>query len=76
MMNNKRCSALPFEKRQTGKDRLRKAREDAGIRVEELAANLGVSANSIRLWERTHRLPKNPRILTDYLRAIGLEPAS
>jgi len=38
--------------------RLRKLREDAGLSIEEVAAALGVSPNTIYYWEAAKRQPQ------------------
>ena len=42
--------------------RLREAREQAGLSRKELAQMLGVSHGTIRAWERSSVLPKNPGV--------------
>lgn len=39
-------------------DRLRKAREDAGIDQETMAAHFGVSSGTISNWERSGTIPR------------------
>ena len=41
-------------------DRLRKAREEAGIDVESFARDLGVSRNTVTNYERGHVSPRRP----------------
>ena len=40
-------------------DRLRECRENKGIGRQELAHRLGVSRNTVGLWERGERLPRS-----------------
>ena len=61
--------ALPFRIRRGD---LRRARESKQLRHEDLAAKLGVGFTSVRRWEETGHLPKNPKTCAAYLEAIGI----
>ena len=63
------ASARHFHIRRTD---LRKARESRNLRHEDLAAKLGVGFTSVRRWEETGHLPKNPKTCAAYLELIGL----
>ena len=61
--------------------RLRSEMSRRGVRVSDLAAELGVSLNSVSNWRRGQALPTIPRLVeiadqldvtTDWL--LGLEP--
>ena len=44
-------------------DRLRKARESAGLEQRELAADIGVSRNTVHNYERGRVVPRRPVVL-------------
>ncbi len=46
-------------------DRLRERREERGIKRQELATLLGVSRNTLGLWERGERHPRSLEILCE-----------
>ena len=55
-------------------DRLRAAREDAGLTREELAAKLELSSPArIRVWERGFERPR-PRLVPRLAAVLGVEP--
>ncbi|HXR41759.1 MAG TPA: helix-turn-helix transcriptional regulator [Acidothermaceae bacterium] len=49
-------------------DRLRKAREHAGLQQQELADEVGISRNSISSYELDHTKPQRPTLLLWALR--------
>jgi len=44
-------------------DRLRKAREHAGLEQRELAADIGISRNTVQNYERGRTSPRRPVVL-------------
>lgn len=66
-------TSLPgAEERARFGQRLRAAREDAGLTQAQLAARCGVGANVVSTWENGHRTPKG-RVPWLMCRALGYE---
>jgi transcriptional regulator with XRE-family HTH domain len=55
-------------------DRLRKARESAGIGVAEMALRIGVSRNTITNYEHDHRAP-SVNALREWAQITGTPPS-
>lgn len=62
--NQEEVAALAF----TIGDRLRKAREVAGLKQDELASILGVARRSMNRWERGASVPRRPVLVSWALR--------
>ena len=52
-------------------DRLRECRENKGIGRQELAYRLGVSRNTVGLWERGERLPRSWELVCELADILG-----
>ena len=54
-------------------EELRRRRRAAGISMNVVAAELGVSAVAVLQWEKGRRIPRDPAVLARYWALLGIK---
>ena len=52
-------------------EELRRLRRCAGVSMDAVARELGVTAVAVLLWETGRRVPRDPTLLRRYLKILG-----